>query len=131
MKNILQHITRSPQAIQAKTGFTLVEVIVATIIFLLAAAGLFATISALGKPSSVSEREMRAAMIAKSIIHDLRKEVDSDTWNFGNLQAGATYSAPVTPLFSAEIPYYATYTVEADPLGSRARRVTVNVTWEE
>jgi len=115
-----------------ETGFSLVEVVVATIIFFFFAAGLLATISALSKPAQVSGREIRAAMIAKSVLQDLRKDVDAETWNYGGLTVGGPYNFPIAPFYGGETPTYsASYTVADDPNGSKARKVTVTVTWEE
>ena len=108
------------------TGFTIAEVVIATMIFTLAMAGVFATISQLRQPAVASSQQVTAAFIGKKILDDLRSEVSATTWNSGLLTPGNTYMNQVTV---GTITYNATYTVQNDPNGTNARQVTLNVTW--
>lgn len=109
------------------TGFTITEVIIATLIFSLAMAGVFASISQLRQPAVESSQEVTAAFLGKKILDDLRGDVNQDTWNSGNLVAGTTYG-PYTQTIGGKA-YFYSYDVIADPDGTRARQVTLNVTW--
>lgn len=110
-----------------KIGFTMTEVIIATLIFTLAMAGVFASISELRQPAVESTQEVTAAFVGKRILEDLRSQVSAETWNStGNLILGSTY----TDSFSvSSTTYYTTYTVTSDPDGTSARKVILNVTW--
>ncbi len=110
-----------------KIGFTMTEVIIATLIFTLAMAGVFASISELRQPAVESTQEVTAAFVGKRILEDLRSQVSAETWNStGNLILGSTY----TNSFSvSSTTYYTIYTVTSDPDGTSARKVILNVTW--
>ena len=69
-------------------GFSLVEVIVAALIFSIAAAGLFMAISKTREPATVSTKELEAAWCAKFYLDWLSSKVSASTWN-----------TPGTPLF--------------------------------
>ncbi len=111
-----------------RKAFTMTEVVIATLIFALAMAGVFSTIANLRQPSIESTQEVTAAFIGKRILDDLRKDVSAETWNTGKLVNGTTYGP-----FSAAVvdgqTYTYTYAVENDPNGTTARKVTLNVSW--
>ncbi len=108
-------------------AFTLTEVVIATVIFSLAMAGVFASISNLRQPAVESSQEVTAAFIGKKILNDLRSEVSAPTWNTtGNLTLGP--HGPLTAINVGGIDYTPTYIVEADP-GTNARKVTLNISW--
>ncbi len=99
----------------------MIEVIIASLLFAGAAAGIFATIS-YTNTSTESESKVKAARFSKKILDQLNKDVTSS--------AGATsftngvHNWPA----DAEFPgYTATYTVWIEPSG--ARKVTVNAVW--
>lgn len=108
-------------------GFTIVEVIVATLVFALAAAGIFATVSALNRPAGESMEEVTAAFLGKRILEDLRRDVDAEDWNSGELVNGTTYAMNAVTI--GGITYTPVYTVENDPNGTSARKVTLNIIW--
>ena len=123
-----------------KTGFTITEVIVASLIFVLVIIGVFSTISSLSEPSEESTREVTAALIGKQILENLRLAVDARFWDSGDSYSlsptGGPLSDGVYPLDEVIInygsyneTYFPTYQVIDDPYGSQARQVTVNVTW--
>jgi prepilin-type N-terminal cleavage/methylation domain-containing protein len=108
-------------------GFTLVEVVVAAIIFAIAAAGMMATVSSLTTPAAESSREVTAAFIGKQILENLRRNVNAENWNTGNLSTG------FHPAFNTtinEVGYISRYRVVADPAGTAGRQVILNVTWQ-
>ena len=103
------------------------EVIVATVIFTLAMAGVFASISQLREPAVESTQEVTAAFLGKRILEDLRSQVNGASWNTtGNLVYGTYTMANV--VVSGKT-YFPVYTVTSDPNGTNARKVTLNVTW--
>lgn len=110
-----------------RIGFTMTEVIIATLIFSLAMAGVFASISELRQPAVDSSQEVTAAFVGKRILEDLRSEVSAETWNStGNLIPGSTYTNTVVV---GNTTYTTSYTVTTDPDGTSARKVILNITW--
>jgi Tfp pilus assembly protein PilV len=113
-----------------KTAFTMVEVIVSTLIFMLLAGGMFATISALSRPAGTSTREMTAALVARGLLENLRMNIDATTWN----AAGTTFAVgnhSLTKVTINGIDYTPCYSVTADPGGSAGRVVNLTINWEE
>lgn len=111
------------------SGFTLVEVIVAAMIFSILAAGLYASMSSLRQPAAVTTKKITAALIGQQILEDLRSKVDASNWNSGELSLSPPPHA-MTPVVGPDgITYTPVYTVEDDPNGSGARKVTITVTW--
>jgi Tfp pilus assembly protein PilV len=109
-------------------GFTVVEVIVASLIFALTAAGIFATISALNQPVVESSEEVKAAFLGKRILEDLRKEVDATIWTGGPLDpANSPYA--MNAVIIDGVTYTPVYSVINDPNGTGARKVTLNILW--
>lgn len=110
-------------------GFTLIEVIVASIIFIMTAAGLLATISAISRPAAISERELTAATIARGVIERLRKDIDAESWSdsTGNLSIG---SHTMTPLTVTGKTFARSYAVTTDA-STGGRNISVTVTWDE
>lgn len=112
-------------------AFTITEVIIATIIFSLAMAGVFSSIANLRAPSVESSQEVTAAFIGKRVLDDLRSSVNAESWNdpaTGKLLPGTTY--PITPVVVSGKTYNGTYSVSPDPDGTNARQVTLNIMWE-
>ena len=104
-------------------SFSLVEVMVASVIFAMAATGIFATIN-LTNQSSGSDSRVKAALFGKKILDGLSREVSPDGWaEDGKLSLGE-HQVSEDPDFSG---YAARYTVFSDTTG--ARKVTVNVFW--
>ncbi len=102
------------------------EVIIATVIFTLTMAGIFASISQLRKPAVDSSREVTAAFLGKQILDDLRSKVDPQTWSTGGLAVG-TYGPIDVPV--GDLTYTYRYTVSDDPNATSARQVTITVSW--
>lgn len=106
----------------SNNGFaSIVEVIVTSIIFVIAAAGIMSTLSILKPQETVSTEKMEAAYIGKAIIDDLRQQVDANTWygGGGGLDVGS-YSL-TNGIYSID------YQIsEPSPL---YRKLTMNITW--
>lgn len=76
-------------------GLSLVEILVATIILLIAALGTFGVLASMRGQSSGSERELQAAYFGRQMLEELRAKVDQGTWNSWYLTCdGATYPWP-------------------------------------
>ena len=107
-------------------GFTIVEVVVAALIFAITVAGAFGAISALRGPAMSSKEDLTASFIGKQVLEDLRTAVDAETWATGDLTNGAHTLANVTVngvIFSPS------YTVSDDPGGTQAKKVDLTITW--
>lgn len=107
-------------------GFTVTEVVISALIFSIAAAGMFATVSALRQPAAESADEVAAAFLGKRILDDLRAELDATTWDSGNFSVG---THPMAPVVIDGITFTPSYDVIADPAGTGARKVTLDITW--
>ena len=120
-------IVSNKMHVQSKQGFTLMEVVISVILFGLAMAGVFTSISQLRQPAVESTEEVTAAFLGKRVLDDLRTQVTAETWNGTTslLYPGNTY----TNSFSINgKTYTTTYYVENDTSTS-ARKVTMNITW--
>lgn len=110
-------------------AFTLVEVIISSVIFALAMAGVYASVSQLRQPATESSQEVTAAFLGKQILDKLRTQINAQSWNMvsGNLMAGQSYTGLAATING--INYNYSYIVEDDPGGTNARKVTLNITW--
>ena len=105
------------------------EVIVATLVFSIAAAGIFAMTSGLRKSAVMDSKEdINAALIGKRVLEDLRTKVDATNWN----QAGGPLDPATNPHVANSIvvdgkTYTPTYTVTQEADGGR--KVSINITW--
>jgi prepilin-type N-terminal cleavage/methylation domain-containing protein len=115
--------------INSNSGFTLVEVVISTVIFTIVAAGLYASVSTLRKPAMDTTKKINASFVGKQILEELRNDVSADTWNNGGplVPSGTPYVLPDVTV--GGITYHPQYIVENDPDGSPARKVTLTITW--
>jgi hypothetical protein len=60
------------------TAFTLLEVLLASIIFIISIAGVFATLNVVRTPVGGKEKALAAAILSKQIFEGLRSAVDED-----------------------------------------------------
>ena len=123
------------------SGFSLVEVIVASLIFATVVVGIFATTSAMKKPTVDSDKKLMAAFYGKQILEDLRVRVDQRDWDkctpatpalSGSLTVigACNPHVPITifnPTYNTTFTF--TYIVTDVPGGSGARDVALTVTW--
>ncbi len=113
-------------------GFSLVEVVVATLIFALAAAGIMATVAALSNPSRSVRSDVQAAFLAREVIEDLRGQVTATEWTnaSGPFVQGADYGAayPDVTDTAGGVTYSREYTITDDP-DTGGKFVDVTVTW--
>ncbi len=111
----------------AQAGFSVVEVIVATLIFGIAATGIFAMTAGLQKPAAETTEDVNAALVGKRVLENLRTAVDRTTWfePGGPLDTAGTHTlSAVTVDGVAYTPAY-TVTEEADG----GRKVMLDITW--
>ena len=126
-----------------RSGFTIIEVIIASVIFGLVAIGSYSSMAALKKPTMESSEEVTAAYIGRQVLEDLRSQVDAATWDTGALSptggpgGDGSYVTGTNDFVkevkvgqgtSREVTYRPSYQVTQDTL-TNARQVTVTVTW--
>ena len=116
-------------------GFTITEVIIASLIFTLVTAGLYTTISVLKKPTVDSKQSMTAALLGKKILDNLRTSVDAETWTGGagplDPLGGPTVNGVYNNLASVTVDgvtYTPSYIV-TEETDTAARKVTLTVNW--
>lgn len=120
-----------------KTGFSIVEVVVASMVFAIAAVGIFSTIAVIRGPGAMSERKLSAAYYGKRILEELRSRVDSRTWEGGPFGSTGTlpYTNNLAPVVIAGTTYTASYTVTdatpGAPGAPQVRKVVLTITWTE
>ena len=134
-----RHMPLARMSIKKNThSFTLVEVLVAAVIFSIAVAGLFSVFSITRQTSDASERELQAAYLGRQLLEELRAKVDQrnwdptapDTWYL--VCDGGTYDwpgIPANPLSGFDAGATVRYT--CDNLATGARKVTLQITWNE
>ena len=81
-------------------GFaSILEVTITAIVFSIAAVGLMSTITMVNPESTISSKRLEAAYVGKSIMDELRRDVDASTWFIGNadnpLSTGTTFTRTV------------------------------------
>jgi len=112
-------------------GFSLVEVIVASLIFALASSGVYHALIVAQKASTVSEKEVIAANYGRQLLEDLRAKVDQRSWDAGSWYLkcdSAWHDWPVNPVGWDAFTGSADYKCDED-VATGSRKVTLNVTW--
>ena len=128
-------------------GFSLVEVLVAAVIFALVIAGLSGVFISGNKLIIHARERMASAQLGKFFLDPLQADVRQDTWDCtGALSCGgivnslniSASSLPFTasPQTINSRPFFATYTVadgttDSALAGTDLRRVTSKITWTE
>ncbi len=115
--------------IQKKSGFSLVEIVIAAMIFLFATAGLLASFTQNRTTSKGSERRVQAAYVGREVLESLRSKVDQRDWAATN-----SLLAPGSVHVYQSGEFTATYTVEGIEVGgieNAIRKVTLNVAWPD
>ncbi|MCA9408552.1 MAG: hypothetical protein KC733_07675, partial [Candidatus Omnitrophica bacterium] len=113
-------------------GFaSILEVIITSIIFLIAAYGVLNTISMLRPNSAESARKLEAAYIGKQIIEDLRNNIDASIWVSGsNLDVGI-YNQTVAGTYTTYTVNYVISEVPGYPAGEGPRQLIMNITYPD
>lgn len=111
-------------------GFSLVEVMVAAVIFTIAVAGVFASLASSRKPTVDTDTSLRGALCGQQILEKFRAKVDWRDWSSGSLVVSGTpyvLSAAALAALPACSGYGASYVVSNG--GNGARKVKVTVSW--
>ena len=102
----------------------------AAVIFVVAAAGILATVSFLRPQGADSAKRLQAAYMGKRIIDRLRSEVAADTWISGNFVSGVAH-------VWTEGDYTINYILEDVPAGCdlqvncMAKKLTLKISYPE
>ncbi|NJN78757.1 MAG: prepilin-type N-terminal cleavage/methylation domain-containing protein [Saprospiraceae bacterium] len=112
-----------------KSGFTIIEVTIASVIFAIAAAGILATITAMRRPAEVSQERVTAAYLGKTLMEELRSEVNASTWdpsrsNASNLRLGNHRVQRTVD----GVTYNLAYTI-SELSNNGPRRMDLTITW--
>lgn len=128
-------------------AISLVEIMIATVVFSIAAVGTFSTLSMLRRSSNVSERSLQAVYFGRQILEELRAKIDQANWGQGanptwdldllrNLNCDNTFRPwpwpggvpPVSPFFN-QFGGQIQYTCQDVPPG--VRKLSLTITWNE
>ena len=103
---------------------SMLEVLVTSVIFIIAAFGIFSAISSMRVKGRDAEKRLIAAYHAKGKMEELRGQVDARMWDNSTspLAPGQQFSETTSD------DYTVTWSVVEDPQ-TQAREVTINVTY--
>jgi len=104
-------------------GFaSIVEIVVTTIVFVIAAAGILSTMIMFRPQGKEASLKIEAAYIGRGIIDDLRQQVNAEDWNSpGSSLEPGDYTVTIGD-------YTVDYTIGA---GTDLRRLTMNITFPD
>jgi prepilin-type N-terminal cleavage/methylation domain-containing protein len=102
-------------------GFSMMEALVAAMIFAIGVVGVYATMSSQNTPSMESDDRVKAAFAGKKFLESLRGKVDAQTYATGDLSIGT--HTPVT------VGTYSFSYVVSSPGTSGARHVDLTISW--
>ena len=113
-------------------AFSLVEAVVAGVIFSIVVVGVFSSMAAVKKPVKNSDRGIDAIYYGQRILETLRANVDARDWDTGSLSPSTCtqISSCVQQIFKNGTRYTASYYVTAVP-NSTARQVTMNIAFPD
>jgi type II secretory pathway pseudopilin PulG len=110
-----------------KKGFaSIVEVIITSIIFIIASVGIFATLSTLGTEGARSQQKLEALYAGKSVLDELRSSMNTTVWTSGDLATGNTHRKNV---YLGGGQFYDVNWITQDIPGLNVREVTLNVNY--
>ena len=104
-----------------KKGFSLIEVILASLIFALSVAGFYAALGSVRTPVQQTDRSLIAAQYGKEVLEDLRKDVGASN----SLAEGPTVISPARVIDG--VTYTATINVVTQ--ADSSKKVDVSVVW--
>ncbi|MFH1359585.1 MAG: type II secretion system protein [Candidatus Omnitrophota bacterium] len=114
-------------------GVSLVEILISTVIFAIAAVGTFSTLSSMRRSSNLKDRSLQAAYYGRQLLEELRGKIDQDSWAAWYLTCdGASHNWPDIPAgnpFFDDFNGRATYVCTDVPPG--LRKVDLTITWTE
>ena len=110
--------------IKPASAFSMVEVIVAAVVFTLAVVGILASMGRARMPVTQSDQRLKAASLASNILGGLRSGLSSDSWDT------SIFSEADNPHEFTNIPgypgYNATYNIVVDDIGGKKLDLTVS-----
>ena len=106
---------------------SMIEIIVTSVIFTIAAFGILATLSMVRPNDVQSVKKLEAALLGKEILEELRAKVDARTWNNTNTELYIGTHGPVSIPMGTRI-FNASWVITGVSDGSRY--VTLNVEYE-
>ena len=118
------------QCFQRRAGFTLMEVIVASMLIAITLTGL-AHLFVIGKRYILHSRSrMASGELSKVFLDPLQMNVRQDQWGNNCLSSSPTAGCP-GPQTIDNIPYTPTYTINDVGGGTNLRRVRLTIGWTE
>jgi len=112
-------------------GFaSIIEVIISSIIFIIAAAGILTAVSTFqSQAGGNTSKRLEAVYAGKQVIDELRSEVDAETWDSGNLTTGLHS----TTVLGYDVNYYLTDVPSGCAAwgGCIARKMTMNIYYDD
>ena len=75
---------------------SIIEVIVTSVIFIIAAFGIMSTLATSQPQSTNSAKRLKAAFIGRQFLDELRTKVDARTWDQGNNDLSVGTHGPIT-----------------------------------
>lgn len=110
-------------------GFSLVEVMIASLIFSVAVIGIYASLASIKEKSlNITDKGLGAALCAQRFLESRRAAVDMRDWNgAGSLLAVTAGAQNGGVCNQSGVNYTLQYQIAA--AGSHARKATVVVTW--
>lgn len=109
-------------------GFSLVEVMVASVIFSIAVVGIYASLAAVKQQTKdISDKSLGAALCGQQFLESRRAAVDMRDWTTGLLATTDGFTAGGTCIQNG-ITYTISYQIANDAAG-HSRKATVTVTW--
>ena len=108
-----------------RSAFSLVEAMVAGVIFTITAAGVFASLAAVQKPAVTNDKSLGAAYCGQKFFESLRANVDVRDWATGKLKPGG---GSVT-CDQNGVTYTVNYTIVDMLPSSTARQARITISW--
>lgn len=111
-------------------GFTLVEIVVSTVVLSLIIVGMLSIFVAGSKHLIHTRERMTSMELGKFFLDPMQMDVRQDTWDdLGNDLTPVI--SPVTEQIINNREFSETHTVDANVAGTDLRRVTTTITWNE
>ena len=114
--------------IKTQTGTTLIEALLAGVVFILAVSGVFATMAAVRGPVTSKNNSVEAAIFGKQVLEDLRSKVDARDYNNNNGNLGIGTHTIVNGIYTA---LYNVTPLDVNNPNTSGRKVDVSVTWTD
>jgi prepilin-type N-terminal cleavage/methylation domain-containing protein len=133
MLTLLQAGPAPKMMLRARKGFTLLEIMVATIILSLIMTGLASIYFGAKRWVLHARMRMQAVEVSKSYLDPLQRNVRQDQWNPASncLSTNGAAGCDASLDNMEGVPYTPAYAIGAPPFGGNTRKVRFTVTWNE